>query len=151
MLAIVLLFDLKSDHSHFNHIVEVVGKATAGLAFAVTAFVAGQFLDALRNLIEELISIVCPKHAICWAYIWEFSSEKLDKMDDFYFTYYVFDFNLALALVFGLASQFLPSFSWHLPVWVWYVAVAALSIFVLDALSLRADIVRLSKGVPPRK
>jgi hypothetical protein len=150
-LAVVLLADLKSSHSHFQQIVEAIGKPSAGLAFAVAAFAVGQFLDAFRNIIEELIGKISPKHAINWDFIWEFNNEKLERMDDFYFTYYVFDFNLALALVIGFATEFLPIFCWHLPRCMIWCVFLAIIVFVVDGLCLRRDIVKLSNGLPRDK
>jgi len=73
-------------------------------------------------------------------------------MDDYYFTYYVFDFNLAFALVLGLATQFLPVFSWHLPWWmIWCIIVPAILVFVVDGLCLRNDIAKYSNELPTHK
>jgi len=151
-LAFVLLVELKSGHSHLQQVVEAIGKPSAGLAFAVTAFAIGQFLDAIRNLVEEFIEFIAPTCAINWDFIWQFDKEDLERMDDYYYTYYVFDFNLAFALILGFAVQFLPIFSWHLPWWtVWWIIVPAILVFMMDGLCLRREIVKYSNNLPTRK
>jgi hypothetical protein len=70
-------------------------------------------------------------------------------MEEYYFTYYVFDFNMAAALLLGtLAAQYLPVFSQPLPCWMLAIILIAALIFILDCFSLRNDIVKLSKKPP---
>jgi hypothetical protein len=149
VLAIISFADLKSGHNHLKHFVDEVGVSFVALAFAVAAFAIGSFLDCIRNLLEDLISKFSTKHAIKWSYIWKFNKENFEKMEEYYFTYYVFDFNMAGALLLGtLAAQYLPVFSQRLPCWMLAIILIAAIIFILDCLSLRSDIVKLSNKPP---
>ena len=73
-------------------------------------------------------------------------------MEDYYFTYYVFDFNMACALVVSaLATLFLPVFPQRLPCWMFIVILIAIVTFAFDGYFLRKDIVKFSKDLPVAK
>jgi hypothetical protein len=148
-LAIVSFADLKSGHNHLKLFADEVGASSVALAFAVAAFAVGSFLDCIRNLLEDFVSKFFPKHAIDWSYIWKFNKDNFEKMEEYYFTYYVFDFNMAGALLLGtLAAEFLPIFSKSIPCWMFVTILVATLIFALDCISLRMDIVKLSRKPP---
>ena len=150
-LVIVFIADLKG-FNHLNQLGKAIGTSSTVLAVAVISFATGQFFDAIRNLIEELISRFFPKYAINWEFIWTFKSDQLERMDDYYFTYCVFDFNLAWALVVSaLVTLYSPVFPKHLPSWMFAAILVAIVVFALDGCCLRSDIVELSKGLPGSK
>ncbi len=146
-LAIVSFADLKSGHNHLKLFADEVGASSVALAFA--AFVIGSFLDCIRNLLEDFVSNFFPKHAIDWSYIWKFDKDNFEKMEEYYFTYYVFDFNMAAALLLGiLASKSIPIFSQPFSCWTFVTILIAAIIFAADCISLRMDIVKLSRKPP---
>jgi len=80
-------------------VADTLDKTLSGLAFAVSAFALGQFFDALRSgVVEELLGRF-DAYKIEWFALMKMDSEELRKWDDNYFSYYVFDTNLAIGLL----------------------------------------------------
>lgn len=140
---IILLSIYEWDYSSLAN--GVVPTGTSGtfniLALAVIAFVVGQVLDAMRDLLENIWDI---KWKINWQFFFEGDKEKLEKLHENYFTYYVFNCNLSLGIIIII---FLKSFSvvkfpsdWFLFFPLYGIPV----VFILNAISLRCEIRKLS-------
>ena len=152
VIAILFLADLKNEFHLFKHVTDALGAPVTVLALAVMAFAIGLFLDDIRNLAEEFTGRFCPKYTIKWDFIWKFSKENLQRLEDYYFTYYVFDFNMACALFISLlAVEFLPIFPQHLPCWILVIIGIATFVFALDCHFLRKEIIKLSNHPPASK
>jgi hypothetical protein len=69
-------------------------------------------------------------------------------MEDYYFTYYVFGFNMAAALFVGTVIVQLPMFQYHLQWWLLAIIGLAFVTFAADSFFLRRDIVKHTKQLP---
>lgn len=117
-------------------------------ALAVLAFVSGQFLDAVRNgLIEECWDYCEEKRQIQqlnWGFFFDGDEAQLKHLHEHYFTWYVANLNLSLAIVFGgavsLVLALYRNYPWHLILPVTIGIVAVIVIFMRDASGLRKEI-----------
>lgn len=99
------------------------------------AFVLGQLLDSIRDLLERFFDRWGEQ--VNWEFFFTADRAKVDRLDDFYFTYYVFNSNLVLPL---LTFCLLAAGCGH---WVMAFAIAvAAAIVFLDARSLRGEIAK---------
>jgi hypothetical protein len=116
----------------------------SGLAFVVIPFLMGQFLDAIRDLLENRLDRKSP---INWDFFIEGDKDKLESFQEYYFIFYVFDWNLALGIILSIIlffSLWLLYFV-HDPPWKWLfvglvVAAVGLFVFIWNAMSLRGEI-----------
>jgi hypothetical protein len=109
------------------------GEATAILSIVVFAFLIGELLDAARDLILE--NILDKFQPLRWSF---FSSEDTNKVENFktsYYTYYVFDWNVSMALLVVAAL----AISYSAPTWTYVVLAISLVIFVSNAIRLRGE------------
>lgn len=118
------------------------GDVLRGLVWAVLAFVLGQFLDAIRNLLENVWD---HWSNVEWAFFFHGEDARVEKLRTSYFTYYVFDHNLALTLLYfsivRLGSRhFLDGF----------LVLVATCIFVADAYLLRKEIAEHTGSSPTK-
>jgi hypothetical protein len=67
--------------------------AVSVLVLSVFAFVIGEILDSYRNCRED--------NEVNWNFFFDSDKEKVKRLDEYYFTYYVLNKNLASAI--GLA------------------------------------------------
>jgi len=118
------------------------------LALAVAAFVIGEFLDSIRDLLVE--RYLDRKNPIEWDFFFRGDNKnELKNLMDNYFTYYVLNCNLALGIIVSLISIVLlwlldlikpPACCWIL---LGLLVIAAFLIFFIwDAMELRRDIKR---------
>ncbi len=109
------------------------GGAIAVLSIVVGAFLVGELLDAARDLILE--HILDKFQPLKWSF---FSSEDMNKIENFktsYFTYYVFDWNISMALLVVAVLAILNS----APAWIYVVLAIPFVIFVFNAIRLRGE------------
>ena len=150
VLAVFFLDDLYNGFGRFDRLIKAVthtqsgftapdalDKAIVALAFFAIAFGLGQFLDASRNLIEWGVDGL-KKHKIRWEGIMEMERDRLEIWDDYYFSYYVFDANLALGLAVLLILQVFAVL--HVARFCWIGFVVMLVVLALDAFGLRCEI-----------
>jgi hypothetical protein len=78
------------------------GDAMIALALIVAAFLAGEILDASRDLFEHLWDRF---KSVSWDFFAEAEQGEVEKLRTSYFTYYVFDCNISLALVILMLSN----------------------------------------------
>ena len=121
-----------------------------GLAFVVIPFLVGQFLDAWRDLLENIWDRKSP---IKWNFFIEGDRDILQSFQEYYFIYYAFDCNLVLGITLSIILFFL--FWWlyfvRQPPCKWLclglvVAAFGLFIFYLDARMLRGEIKKYIDG-----
>jgi len=116
------------------------GDAMITLALVVAAFIAGEILDASRDLIEHLWDRF---QKVEWAFFFEGDKDEVEKLMGSYYTYYVFDCNMSLAIVILLLSHFFTNFLGGGLVVAFMVVV--FFIFAGNAKSLRSEISTLTK------
>jgi len=107
----------------------------ATLALVVAAFLAGEILDASRDLFEHLWDRF---QSVKWDYFAEAENDQVEKLRSSYFTYYVFDCNVSLALVILLLSNIFINLLGSSIVVVFVLIF--LLIFAGNARSLRGEI-----------
>lgn len=116
----------------------ILGLSTSGqwftaLTVSVAALASGQAFDAGRDLLEHIWDHF---QSVNWSFFIEGGKDRVEQLDTWYFTYYVFDCNLALViLTLALVGAFSGS-----PVGVWVAAIAAFVLLVANAVSLRTEI-----------
>jgi hypothetical protein len=111
------------------------GEAMATLAIAVAAFLAGEILDASRDLFEHLWDRF---QNVKWDFFAEAEQDEVEKLTRSYFTYYVFDCNISLALVTFLLINIFNNLLGSRLVIVF--PLIFLLIFAVNAWSLRSEI-----------
>ncbi|MHB8302710.1 MAG: hypothetical protein ACYDC6_07745 [Acidobacteriaceae bacterium] len=105
----------------------------AVLSIVVAAFLVGEVLDAVRDLLLE--NILDRFQPLKWEFLASGETDKIENFKSYYFTYYVFDWNvsLALAIAAGLAI------SMSAPYWTYAVLGIPFIIFVVNAFQLRGE------------
>jgi hypothetical protein len=78
------------------------GEAITALTLAVIALLAGEFLDASRDLLEDLWDRF---RAVEWSFFSDAKQEEIEILNSSLFSYYVFDHNVSLALIVASALQ----------------------------------------------
>jgi hypothetical protein len=114
-------------------------RAALTLVWIVSAFAVGQVLDSLRDLSECCWDRW--SEAMDWDFFFKAERARVDQLDDFYFTYYVFNANLVLPL---LAFCLVTAGSGHYLLGI--AIVVAVGVVVCDARSLRKEIARRTKS-----
>jgi hypothetical protein len=149
VLAVFFLDDLYNGSGRFDRLIKAVthsqtasnpdalDKAIVMLAFIAVAFAVGQFLDAARNLMEWGVDRL-RSHKVQWDQIMEMERDRLEVWDDYYFSYYVFDANLALGLAVLLIFQMCSLL--HLARFCWIGFAVMMMVLAFDALGLRCEI-----------
>jgi hypothetical protein len=108
LLAMIFLIDVENGRAltsfiesfHWNSAVAVIVAAAAG-------FVIGNFLDALRDRIDGVLDRLGWK--IEWKFLIVAKDDKVQRMDDFYFTSYVLSANLVIgAVITAIADSCCP-------------------------------------------
>ena len=116
------------------------GQAISTLAIVVTAFVVGQVLDALRDLLEHLWD---RRHPINWDFFLNAVKDKVDQLKASHFNYYVFDCNMSIGLVILLAITFFSHSGGAL--WLRITLCLLIVLFAANATSLRREMAPLMK------
>lgn len=132
-----------ADKQNGEHLLKFFGcDFNTGIAVVVLAaagFVAGNFLDALRDLCDDHVLGLKDKWKFDWNFLLDLKSDEVQRIDEYYFTWYVFSANLALGLVIGGITDL--SFHGRFPFWVWCVGALVILIFGQDAWRLRNCII----------
>jgi hypothetical protein len=141
-LLVIIFLAAKQNHlGLIGRIEQDWGTSLVLLAIVTAAFVAGELLDALRDIGEWLLDCL-PKWKIGWDFIMEMPEEKLRRVEDYFYTYYIFSSNLTLALVVGIIVElFLPL---RFPCWAQWGLVIAMLVTLANAITLRLEIVRIT-------
>jgi hypothetical protein len=109
-------------------------------AFAIAAFVIGQVFDSLRDIFEN--------DNINWDFFFGGETEKLRKLEDYYFTYYIFNVNLAIALSVAMLVWILAGHFCDFSLLIWFLVILSLVILIWDACLLRKHIVKHTNSIP---
>ena len=117
------------------------GDTARGILFAVLAFVMGQFLDALRDTLECVWDLW---NKVNWDFFMHADAAQIEKLDRWYFTYYVFNSNLVVPLLFFTVGELLAD---HNVVFLGGLTVTI--VLVWDAWSLRCEIAKHTKATQP--
>ena len=112
--------------------------ALSGFVLAVLAFAIGQLLDAVRDLCENIWD---RWDKVDWDFFFEAKPEQIEKLDGSYFTYYVFNSNLVLPLLYFSLGRLI---SGHYAQFA--LALAADAFFIVDARCLRKEIARHTRA-----
>src|ERR1022692_2295457 len=144
LLAMIFLIDIQNGRNLTNFIEGLHWNTGVAVLIAGAAgFVAGNFLDALRDLGDEFFDWVGWK--IEWDFLLEASDDKVRREDDFYFMSYVLSANLVITVVItAVADWWFPN---HFSCPIWLVLLVAFVVFGQDALRLRHCIVKNSKKI----
>jgi hypothetical protein len=113
-------------------------EAILALVLVVVAFVAGEILDASRDLLENLWDRL---QTVKWEFFTDAAQDEIEKIKTSHFTYYAFDCNISLTLIILLCcffSQILQNGSTGFISLGIFIAIIAL--FAWNAGSLRKEI-----------
>lgn len=124
------------------------------LLLSVAAFFIGEVIDSARDwLLERLFDWYATKRAtdkVNWNFFFTSPPDKVEQFSDFFYTYYVLNINLVLALaIFVVMVVFspisLPQRVLNLPGWaVGFGGCVCMAILFGDALALRRDVARIT-------
>jgi len=143
LLVIIFLFARQDGMRHVMQLEQIGGTAIVLLGAVTGGFVAGLLLDAIRDILEWGLCMVSA-WKIDWGYIMRAETEKLQRFEDYYFTYYVFSFNLFIALVIAEIIEHYSAIT--IPCSLGW-AVALIQLFALaNGITLRVEIVRIASG-----
>jgi hypothetical protein len=130
---------------------EALGALVAVLCLGAVPFALGQILDAARNVLEWLPGLfkkplpdLAEKWEIKWEKIMELDAEALHTWDDYWFSYYRFDANMAVGLTVILILNCFSVVHFARGWWIGF-AVTTL-VLAVDAFGLRCEI----KGILDR-
>jgi hypothetical protein len=117
------------------------GDALRGFVLAVVAFALGELLDCVRDLCENVWD--------CWSEIrWDFffdaDQDRFDRLDGSYFTYYVFNCNLALSLLYFSLMRLISHKYGQVA-----VGLIVACVFIADTYFLRKNIAKHTKYISP--
>jgi hypothetical protein len=110
------------------------------ILFFILAFVIGEFLDSLRDLLEHVWDRISP---VNWDYLATSPSDQAEQFRNYYWTYYVLAANLVYAFVLSLLMtpfRFVSWPPWPLPVF----AVLGVCVFLWNAITLRREIAHIT-------
>jgi uncharacterized membrane protein len=101
----------------------------------VLSFVVGQFLDAVRDVLLE--NFVFDKFCgtVKWQFFFEAPKEKLENLEEWFYTWYELDANLFVGLIIAMLLCAFGKVPANRLTWVLMVAGALF--FFVDALELR--------------
>lgn len=110
--------------------------------FALMAWLLGSFVDAVRNLLEELWDRRAP---IRWDFFFHGQSDEIANLDHYFFSFYMADADLAIAILLYLIlgrplTSYVLGQRADFP-WVVYIMLLIVAlVFARDARSLRSEI-----------
>lgn len=139
VILIVVLFSVCQ--WRFDQILKLMDSAGLAVAvtFAVVAFVVGQFLDSVRDILDGFWHSIF-KRKINWRFFFEGDSQQLQNLNEWFFTYYVLNANLVVGLLLVLLpGSYLMTIPNSILTWMWIAA----GVFLVDAVFLRIEIQKL--------
>jgi hypothetical protein len=141
-VVVVATLFWRSNWSYSKVVVEIAPTATTATAalfgLTVIAFIVGQLLDAFRDtFVECLMDCFWP---LDWKFFFNGEDGKIDKLEAWFYTYYVFDINLFLGLLWVAALEFLSP---GRPLFLLVPTLIGIAIFLINAICLRKEIAEL--------
>jgi p-aminobenzoyl-glutamate transporter AbgT len=115
------------------------------LVFVAIIYVMGQFIDALRDVLEDRLGIwknsrsTTDKNEIDWKQITKMEPDERQAWDDYFFSYYVFAANMVIAALLVVALCIFCIFC-PPPYLAAICFVAMTLVFLCSAASLRGDV-----------
>ena len=119
------------------------GDALRGFVLAVVASPLGEFLDCMRDLCENIWD---RWSEIRWDFFFDADQDRFDRFYGSYFTYYVFNCNLALSLLYFSLTRLISHKYDQVA-----VGLIVACVFIADAYFLRKNIATHTKCVSPRR
>ncbi len=115
--------------------------------FSIVAFLIGEVLDSVRDMLEYFWDKILPE--VNWDYLVTAPPDQVERFDNYYRTYYVFNMNLVLAFASSLGMNCLGLVSLPPRVWPPSVFVSAglvvCIILIVDAILLRREVACITK------
>jgi hypothetical protein len=142
LLAMIFLIDRQNGGAIARSVEGLhLNASIAVLVMAGGGFVVGNFLDVLRDIGEEIWDHL-PGCKIEWNFLLEADASKVQRLEDYHFTYYVLSANLTSAFIITMITDWwYPN---HFPCWGWGLISVATITFGIDAKRIRGDIVEQS-------
>ena len=129
-----------TDPDHFLEQLQKIQSLAAKIiaVLSVTAFFAawiiGNILDVIRNIIDEITHRIFKEQ--WWEFLFTANKEGVERLDEYYYNYYVLDANFAISILITLVvSTFLCRFSRY----EWFLLILFILI-AADAILLRIEI-----------
>jgi hypothetical protein len=125
------------------------------LLFVAVVFVLGQFIDAIRDILEDS-GLLFGKGKIQWQKLPTMQADERQAWDDYFFSYYIFAANMVIAAIVAVAFSAVGSLT--CPNHYWAAAVIGFciitAVFLKDARTLRRDVVHIlekseERATPP--
>jgi hypothetical protein len=138
----LLLWLLAYNHWNFAAIKDSIKglETTSLIGLGIVLLIAAVRDGALESIIDLI-----PGQKITWDFFFrQDDPEKVERLEDYYYTWYVFNINSALALIFGgVASRFY--FKWtEINRCVFAIWLMSIGFLLLDGFVLRRDLVKHS-------
>jgi hypothetical protein len=109
-----------------------------GFVMVVFAFVVGDLLDAIRDFTEYFCDRFFPKHSIKWNFFVAGKKEKVENLEEWFYTWYELDANLAIGILILLILSLFPIMP--IPLWLTITLFIMMFIFGLSALLMRNEV-----------
>ncbi|MGD1046719.1 MAG: SET domain-containing protein-lysine N-methyltransferase [Bacteroidota bacterium] len=142
LLCVIFFVAYLRCHILFLTVFNELGAPLSIFVAAVIGFVIGQLLDATRDILEDVWDEKYPP-AINWRFFFDGDSTKLKNLEEWYFTWYSLDANIAIALILFIPSNILLMINPELRmvgILVMSIVIISFVIFFRDASILRANI-----------
>jgi hypothetical protein len=123
-------------------------------AFTLIAWLVGTLIDAMRNLLIEILLDLIPPLRIQWDFLIHGDQEKVAKVEEYFFSFYKIDMDMAVALTLFLClsnrvlSVFVQQSVGYYPPRVGIILWVVVLIFFLDALLLRYEMKKYTYEKP---
>jgi hypothetical protein len=147
LIAVAYLL-VKGDIKQIDASVSAISTLTsAGVitTFFLVAFCVGAFIDAIRNSLDSLFDryFSKDKDTTWWDIFFKGDKEKVEQLDEYYYSYYQFDANLAIvSFILSLLFLFFNPSPYRC---IFLIPAAICAVLLLDAILLRKEIKRLSQ------
>jgi hypothetical protein len=136
-----------TDLKNFFHEINATELIGIGIILLIAAFLFGEIFDSTRDGILEYIFEKLTRKKIKWDIFFDPSptmSEKLTKLEDNCFTWYVFNLNSALSLIAGgIVTKIHMEQIGYKYIFPWIISIG---ILIIDALVLRKELVTHSNN-----
>jgi hypothetical protein len=116
-----------------------------GFGILIISFVFGLILDAIRDIAESLFDKI-PKFKVNWDFFYNETSEKQNKLERFYFPWYVFNANTMFGILISIiiCTIYHHYYSNTDQTFKYGIIVGSIAFFILlvDAIILRIEIIK---------
>jgi hypothetical protein len=160
MVVLVLIVLSHFNWCYENFVNDWAGSTSAAavtvLLLSVGAFLIGEVLDSARDgLIERLFDWIAERRRRCrgkvnWDYFFTLPPERTEQFNDYFFTYYVLNVNLVLALALSFVLLLLGKVTFpegmQCSSRCLFLIIGGVCVLVLgwDAFALRREIARIT-------